>query len=80
MSIFWKTNPIALLAYFLLDVTRSVRSHRRQVAALRHLDDRLLQDIGLSRREITRMESGIIGDDRPFAASRNQTIGQPLPR
>ena len=84
MSIFWKTNPIALLAHFLLDVTLSARSRRRQVTAFRHLDDRLLRDIGLSYRDVSFMQSGLAHSPAevsiPFAARRNPLVGQVQPR
>lgn len=86
MSIFWKTNPIALLAHFLLDVTLSTRSRRRQAAALRHLDSRLLRDIGLCQRDVSLMQAGLAEDTRlrenglPFAARRNPTLSQVQPR
>lgn len=80
MSIFWKTNPIALLAQFLLDVTLSTRSSRRQAAALRHLDDRLLKDIGLSRREVELLRYGTSGYDGPFPHRRSLPFGQPIHR
>ena len=80
MSIFWKTNPIALLAQFLLDVTLSTRSMRRQAAALRHLDDRLLKDIGLSRREVELLQHGWSSHDGPFPHRPSLPFGQPQHR
>jgi len=80
MSIFWKTNPIALLAQFLLDVTLSTRSNRRQAAALRHLDDRLLKDIGLTRREVELLQYGVSGQNGPFPHRRSLPFGQPQVR
>jgi uncharacterized protein YjiS (DUF1127 family) len=80
MSILWRTNPLALLATFLLDVTMSARSNRRQLAALRHLDDRLLHDIGLSRRDVQMMQYGLPLEDAPFPPSRSLALGQPQHR
>jgi uncharacterized protein YjiS (DUF1127 family) len=77
MSIFWRTNPLALLASFLLDVTLSARSKRRQVAALRHLDDHLLKDIGLSRRDVQILEAGSALRDSPFPPSRGMMLSRP---
>jgi uncharacterized protein YjiS (DUF1127 family) len=77
MSIFWRTNPFALLATILLDVTLSARSSRRQAAALRHLDDHLLRDIGLSRRDVRMMETGSDLADSPFLPSRSMMLGRP---
>ena len=80
MSIFWRTNPLALLAQFLLDVTLSARSYRRQAAALRHLDDRLLKDIGLSRRDILLLQDGYVTEDSPFLPGRSMSMGRPQHR
>lgn len=76
MSIFWRTNPITLLVNFLLDVTLSARSNRRQAAALRHLDDHLLRDIGLSRRDVQLMQDGFPAEDTPFPTTRGFKLGQ----
>lgn len=40
-----------------LDLIGSLHSRRRQIRALRHLDDRLLHDIGLTRRGVRLAES-----------------------
>ena len=40
-----------------LDLIGSRQSQRRQIRALRHLDDRLLRDIGLTRRGVRLAES-----------------------
>jgi uncharacterized protein YjiS (DUF1127 family) len=76
MNIFWRTNPITLLVTFLLDVTLSARSTRRQIAALRHLDDRLLRDIGLTRRDVQLLQDGFPAEDTPFPTTRSFKLGQ----
>jgi uncharacterized protein YjiS (DUF1127 family) len=71
-----RSPRITVTGFFLRALQR--RQRRRAAAALQNLDDRLLEDIGITRNDIPRIVEGLFRPSGQVQAESPATVSQPV--